>query len=208
MEATKTYKNNQSVLSGLVVSSPAFSHTTCGRDFYSFMLSMQRMSGVDDLIPVIVPEDSIDFEREYEGKNVKISGPFRSCNYHVDGKTRLLLYVFTKELVVTDEDAVQNSMYLDGYICKPPVYRETPLGRKITDIMLAVNRPCGRADYIPCICWGKNALEARNFHVGDHCYASGRLQSREYIKLLPDMSPETHIAYEVSIDSIFNDRTA
>ena len=137
------------------------------------------------------------------------SGQFRSYNRHEETKNRLVLSVFVRELTISDsrneEDYAANKpnqIFLDGFICKPPVYRKTPLGREIADVLLAVNRPYGKSDYIPCICWGRNARYAESFNVGGHVQIWGRIQSREYQKKISDDEVEKRIAYEVSVSKL------
>lgn len=134
-----------------------------------------------------------------------VSGQFRSYNRHEEQKNRLVLSVFVREVEFVEEEmdgAKTNSILLDGYICKAPVYRKTPLGREIADLLLAVNRPYGKSDYIPCICWGRNARYASGFEVGAHVQVLGRIQSREYIKKISEIETEKRIAYEVSVSKL------
>ena len=134
-----------------------------------------------------------------------VSGQFRSDNRHDEQKNRLVLSVFVREVSFIEEEldgAKTNNIFLDGYICKLPVYRKTPLGREIADLLLAVNRPYGKSDYIPCICWGRNARFASTFEVGEHVQIMGRIQSREYIKKLTETETEKRIAYEVSVSKL------
>ena len=144
-------------------------------------------------------------KEDFVGRKVLIRGQFRSYNKHEESKNRLDLSVFAREIEFVDEieeSAKTNQIYLDGYICKEPVYRKTPLGREIADLLLAVNRPYGKSDYIPCICWGRNARYANHFHVGTRCEIFGRIQSREYMKKLSEEQAEKRIAYEVSVSKL------
>ncbi len=158
-----------------------------------------------DYIPVMVSERIIDVSRDYVGQYVYISGQFRSFNRHEEKKNRLVLSVFAREVEfleeVYDEDA-ENSIFLDGYVCKEAIYRKTPLGREISDLLIAVNRSYGKSDYIPCICWGRNARFASEFQVGAHVQIQGRIQSREYVKKLSETEVEHRTAYEVSVSKI------
>ena len=132
-------------------------------------------------------------------------GQFRSYNRHEENKNKLVLSVFVREVnLLESEDEIQrpNSIFLDGYICKEPVYRKTPLGREIADLLLAVNRPYGKSDYIPCICWGRNARFAESFAIGGHIQLWGRIQSREYQKKIDENEYEKRIAYEVSVSKM------
>ncbi len=136
---------------------------------------------------------------------IMVNGQFRSYNRHEERKNKLVLSVFAREIEFVDEigeSTKSNQIYLDGYICKEPVYRKTPLGREIADLLLAVNRPYGKSDYIPCICWGRNARFASNFEVGARCAVWGRIQSREYMKKLSDEQLEKRVAYEVSVSKL------
>ena len=136
---------------------------------------------------------------------IMVSGQFRSYNRHEELKNRLVLSVFAREIEFIDEEpdgAKTNHILLEGYMCKRPVYRKTPLGREIADLLLAVNRPYGKSDYIPCICWGRNARYASSFDVGEHVRVLGRIQSREYVKKLSETETETRVAYEVSVSKL------
>ena len=201
----KVIENNQVVIMGKIVSGFAFSHEIFGEGFYMMDVEVARLSESYDIIPIMVSERLIDVEEDYQGAYVSISGQFRSYNRHEEKKTRLVLSVFVRELSFVEEadDSIKtNQIFLDGYICKPPVYRKTPLGREIADLLLAVNRPYGKSDYIPCICWGRNARYASAFEVGGHVLLWGRIQSREYIKKLGENETEKRTAYEVSVSKL------
>ena len=153
----------------------------------------------------MVSERLIDVSRDYEGEYLMICGQFRSYNRHEEQKNRLVLSVFAREVTFIEEEpdgARTNNILLDGYICKLPVYRKTPLGREIADLLLAVTRPYGKSDYIPCICWGRNARFASAFEVGEHVQILGRIQSREYVKKLSETETQKRIAYEVSVSKL------
>lgn len=197
-------KNNQVTLSGEIVRNFEFSHEVFGEGFYTAMLASERTSGQKDIIPVMVSERLINISEEegWIGQKVNISGQFRSFNKHEEKKNRLMLYVFANEFIPEDEIDNSNYIFLDGYICKPPIYRETPLGREIADILLAVNRPYGKSDCIPCICWGRNAIFASGLEVGTRLQIEGRIQSREYQKRISETESETRLAYEVSISKL------
>ena len=153
----------------------------------------------------MISERLIDVSQDYTGEFIMVSGQFRSYNRHDEQKNRLVLSVFVREVSFIEEEldgAKTNNIFLDGYICKLPVYRKTPLGREIADLLLAVNRPYGKSDYIPCICWGRNARFASTFEVGEHVQIMGRIQSREYIKKLTETETEKRIAYEVSVSKL------
>lgn len=209
--ATKIIENNQVTISGEIVSDFEFSHEVFGEKFYILELSVPRLSGTYDIIPLMVSERLIDITEDYKGYFMTATGQFRSYNRHEETKNRLVLSVFVCELTMTvseslneDEYAVNNpnQIFLDGFICKQPIYRETPLGREIADVLLAVNRPYGKSDYIPCICWGRNARYAESFDVGEHVQIWGRIQSREYQKKISEGETEKRVAYEVSISKM------
>ncbi len=201
----KTIENNQVSLSGKIISPFRFSHEVFGEGFYLFDLSIGRLSESCDIIPVMASERLLNIHEDHIGRFAEINGQFRSYNYHVENKNRLLLSVFAREITLSDEEPVSakpNSIFLDGFVCKQPVYRKTPLGREIADVLLAVNRPYGKSDYIPCICWGRNARFADSFSVGGHVQLWGRIQSREYQKKLSETETEKRIAYEVSVSKL------
>lgn len=166
---------------------------------------VKRLSNSDDRIPLMISERLIDVKQDYTGCYIMASGQFRSYNRHEEQKNHLVLSVFVREIEFIDEEldgAKTNTILLDGYICKKPVYRKTPLGREIADLLLAVNRPYGKSDYIPCICWGRNARFASGFEVGEHVQILGRIQSREYIKKITETETEKRTAYEVSVSKL------
>ncbi len=173
------------------------SHRIYGEAFYTFFLECGRLSENTDVLPVTVSERLLVRHPLCEGAPVGVTGQLRSYNKLVDGKVRLYLTIFAREL--TDCDGPQNEISLTGFVCKPPVYRVTPFGREITDILIAVNRAYNKSDYIPCIVWGRNARYASGFVVGDKISATGRVQSRQYDKQLDDGSHTLRTAYEVSV---------
>ena len=190
---------------GKIVSDFEFSHEIFGEGFYMVDVEVARLSDSYDIIPLMVSERLLDVEEDYKGAYVCVSGQFRSYNRHEERKNRLILSVFAREIEFVEEleeSSKTNQIYLDGYICKPPIYRKTPLGREIADILLAVNRPYGKSDYIPCISWGRNARFASSFEVGTRVRVWGRVQSREYTKKLSETECEKRIAYEVSISKL------
>lgn len=199
-------ENNKVTLSGEIVSNFEFSHECYGEGFYTSMISSERTSGQKDIIPVMVSDRLVDVKADWTGRFVKVSGQFRSYNKHEGDKNHLVLSVFVRELEEFEEmpfsDNYVNHISLDGYICKPPIYRETPLGREIADILLAVNRPYGKSDYIPCIAWGRNAVYASGLETGTRLQIEGRIQSREYQKRISDAEYETRMAYEVSVSRL------
>lgn len=201
----KIIENNQVTIMGQVDSEFEFSHEVFGEGFYTVEVLVKRLSNSDDRIPLMISERLIDVTQDYRGEYIVAHGQFRSYNRHEEQKNRLVLSVFVREVEFVEEEpegAKTNSILLDGYICKEPVYRKTPLGREIADLLLAVNRPYGKSDYIPCICWGRNARFASGFEVGEHVQVLGRIQSREYIKKLSETETQKRIAYEVSVSKL------
>ena len=201
----KLFENNQVTMMGEIVSAFQFSHEVFGEGFYMVELAVSRLSNYSDYIPLMVSERLIDTEQDYTGQFIRISGQFRSYNRHEEKKNRLVLSVFVRELEFLDEideNEKTNQIFLDGYICKEPIYRKTPLGREIADVLLAVNRSYGKSDYIPCICWGGNARFASGFTVGCHIQIVGRVQSREYVKRISEEEVEHRVAYEVSVSKV------
>ncbi len=191
---------NSVEISGNVASECTFSHEIYGEEFYSFYLSSRRLSGTDDTIKVTISERILDKERTSVGSFVYIKGQIRSYNSYSENKSRLIITVFTKEIEYDRFDEV-NNVVLDGFICKKPVYRSTPLGREISDILLAVNRAYNKSDYIPCICWGRNAKYTNEFEVGENIKIYGRIQSRIY-KKHTENGEEERTAYEVSVSRL------
>lgn len=203
--ADKLFENNEVTMIGEIVSEFEFSHEVYGEGFYLVDISVSRLSDSVDYIPLMVSERLVDVTQSYIGETISVSGQFRSYNRHEEKKNRLILSVFVRELEFVDEiedDIKSNQIYLDGYICKEPIYRKTPLGREIADLLVAVNRSYGKSDYIPCICWGRNARYASSFEVGSHVEVYGRIQSREYIKKIGEEQTEKRVAYEVSVNKI------
>lgn len=201
----KVIENNQVTVMGEIVSEFSYSHEIYGEGFYMVDVRVQRLSESYDIIPVMMSERLLDVTANYIGMLICISGQFRSYNRHEERKNRLVLSVFAREIEFVDqveESSKSNQIYLDGYICKEPIYRKTPLGREIADLLLAVNRPYGKSDYIPCICWGRNARYASNFSVGERCAIWGRIQSREYMKKLDEENVEKRVAFEVSVSKL------
>ena len=198
-------ENNKVQITGFIKSGFELSHTVFEKKFYSSSISSCRDSGTEDIIPIIIPEDKIDNKiGNYMDKYVSIVGQFHSYNYKSETDKKMLFQIFVKKMKVIEKDSDKdtNEVFLDGYICKEPVYRETPLGRKIADVLLAVNRPYGKTDYIPCIFWGRNAIMASMTKVGMHLAINGRLQSRNYMKKKPNGTSEQRVAYEVSVNGL------
>lgn len=200
MERT-TIENNEVMLYGEVVSEKEFSHEVFGEGFYTVMVNISRLSGTEDTIPVLISDRMPDYEKVVPGTAIKVVGQYRSYNKH-EGTTKLVLYVFAREIELNPEETGEENMIaLQGYVCKAPNRRTTPLGREIADLLIAVNRTYGKSDYIPCICWGRNATFAGDLQIGDGVKLYGRIQSREYLKTV-DGNSERRIAYEVSASRI------
>ena len=201
----KIIENNQVTIMGVVASGFTYSHEVFGEGFYMADVLVKRLSNSNDRIPLMISERLIDVTQDYTGEAIEVSGQFRSYNRHEEQKNRLVLSVFVREVEFIDEEldgAKTNHILLEGYICKKPVYRKTPLGREIADLLLAVNRPYGKSDYIPCICWGRNARYASGFEVGEHVQILGRIQSRDYVKKISETETQTRTAYEVSVSKL------
>ena len=201
----KGMENNRVTVIGTIVSEFVFSHAVYGEGFYLVELSVNRLSEQADVIPLMISERLIDVSADLRGCTIEATGQFRSYNRHEGTKNRLVLSVFVREVTFLEEftDYTKtNQIFLDGYICKEPIYRKTPLGREIADLLVAVNRPYGKSDYIPCISWGRNARFASGFTVGTRVLIWGRMQSREYTKKLNETECEKRTAYEVSVSKL------
>ena len=210
---TNLLENNHLVLVGKVTSDKTYSHEIYGEKFYIFNLEVPRLSSAVDIIPITVSErllTNLDLEI---GKKLCIHGQFRSYNSYQNERNKLILTVFAKDIVEVEEqeeneeseekkDVITNEVVLVGFICKKPIYRQTPFDREISDLLLAVNRAYNKSDYIPCIAWGRNARFCQNMEVGTEVKIIGRVQSRKYEKKFEDGTSETRVAYEVSISSM------
>jgi len=195
--------NNSMVISGTVENEPEVSHRIYGESFYIFKLKVNRLSGIYDILPVMISDRIVPLDQIHTDMYLHISGQLRSYNKIVDGVNRLVLTIFVKDLKeIEPEETDANEILIEGYVCKPTTYRITPFGREITDMLLAVNRAYNKSDYIPCIAWGRNARFADNFEVGDKISVEGRVQSREYEKI--DLNGEKHLrtAFEVSVSKL------
>ena len=193
--------NNNVVVRGTVVSDPEYSHEVFAEKFYKMFIGVERKSGTVDRVPVLVSERLWDVTANHLGEYVRVEGQFRSQNMWKGEKSRLELFVFAKEICAEQKNEFvkdENQIALNGFLCKPPVYRTTPFGREICDVLLAVNRAYGKSDYIPCIFWGRNAAYFANKQVGDQVQIEGRVQSREYGKKNEE-GIEFKTAYEVSV---------
>lgn len=197
--------NNNICISGLCMSAPELSHTVYGENFYRFFIGVRRLSGTEDVIPVIVSESLLAVRPVAVSLHYTVIGQIRSYNLHSENGSRLLISVFAKELYSDSSDNRSldcNRCELTGFICKDVTYRTTPFAREISDVLIAVNRRYGKSDYLPCIAWGKNARKLSMLSVGDEIYLEGRLQSRDYVKTMPDGSMENRVAYEVSCSTV------
>lgn len=192
---------NQLSLSGVVTEEPQFDHEVFGEAFFRTVLSVPRLSGAFDLLPLTISERLMG-EGFHEGAEIAVSGQLRSYNKVLGGAGRLLLTAFAQHLREVDAEENPNTVFLTGALCKPPSFRTTPFGREIADLMLAVNRSYGKSDYIPCIAWGRTARFAAGLSVGDRIQIQGRFQSRVYQKQLPDGTVQERTAYEVSVSRL------
>ena len=197
---TNYEKNNIAHISGEVKEEPKFSHLILGEGFYDIAVEVPRLSEEFDTVPVTISERLI--ENIKTGDKISIDGQFRSYNKLEDGRSKLILTLFAKELSDIDESVNPNTISLTGFLCKQPIYRTTPFGREICDVLIAVNRAYNKSDYIPCIAWGRNARFVKNLEVGQKVNLQGRIQSRNYQKKHDDQTIENKVAYEVSISSI------
>lgn len=197
---TNYEKNNIAHITGTVIEEPKFSHLILGEGFYDLKLNVPRLSEQYDTIPVTISERLLGDIKI--GDELSIDGQFRSYNKFEDGKSKLILTLFAKELLDLEEIENSNIINLTGFICKEPIYRTTPFGREICDVLVAVNRAYNKSDYIPCIAWGRNARFVKNLNIGEKISIIGRIQSRDYQKKLDNEDSITKTAYEISISSI------
>ncbi len=210
---TNYSENNQLTLVGRVTSEKRFSHEIYGEKFYIFDLEVPRLSDISDIIPITISERLLLSKELKIGENVIVEGQFRSYNSYEQEKNKLVLTVFAKDIIFEEDLEIEedeeenkinnsNEVILIGYICKKPIYRQTPFGREIADILLAVNRAYNKSDYLPCIAWGRNARFCQNVEVGTEVKIIGRVQSRKYEKKYEDGTIETKVAYEISVGSL------
>jgi len=199
-------ENNIANVSGKILSVPEYSHEIYGEGFYMLNIEVCRLSSSFDCIPVLFSERLLDINELQPGLFVDVEGQFRSYNNFDIAGNKLMLTVFAREIVFTDEEAIKtkntNQVVLNGFICKKPIYRTTPFGREITDILLAVNRAYNKSDYIPCISWGRNARYTRNLNIGDNIKIWGRVQSRKYQKKVSEDEVVEKVAYEISVSKM------
>lgn len=189
---------NEIILKGTVVTEPKFSHDSYGEKFNIFTLSVPRLSGSSDFLPVVMSDRIMPKDLQVNDM-ICIKGDLRTYNRFIEGKSKLIMQVFAKSLHDTDKP---NIVKLEGYICKQPTYRKTPFDREITDLLIAVNSLSGKTAYIPCIAWGRNASFASTLEVGSKIIIDGRLQSREYQKKISDTEIKTMTTYEVSVSML------
>ena len=196
-----SYENNNHVLlKGKIKELPTYSHTVMGEGFFEMFIEVQRLSNEVDVLPVTISERLIS--NFNIGDEIGIAGQFRSYNKIEDDKSKLMLTIFVKELIDPKEMNEINQIYLVGYICKDPIYRTTPFGREICDMLLAVNRAYNKSDYLPCIAWGRNARFVRDLGIGEKLEVQGRIQSRKYQKRIDSEHTVTRTAYEISLSSV------
>ena len=196
--------NNKVFLQGEVETEPEINHFVKDEEFYGFDLKVARLSGQNDIIPIVIAKRLVDFYQIKKGDLIALKGQFRSFNKIENEKRKLVLSVFVKEVCEWDEGANPNIIELNGFVCKPVIYRKTPFAREICDVLLAVNRRFNKSDYIPCIAWGNNAQIVSQMNVPNSLKIVGRIQSREYTKVEND-NPQIKVAYEVSISKLINE---
>ena len=194
--------NNQAYVSGEIIEEPTYTHTSFGEGFYEMTISVARLSGQTDNVPVTLSERLMENFDLSKGKFISVEGQFRSYNKFLENKSKLMLTVFARSISDFDEEKNPNSIEVKGYICKEPMYRTTPFKREICDVLVAVNRAYNKSDYIPCIAWGRNARYVNSLSVGDRIELVGRIQSRNYQKVTEDGDTLTKTAYEVSISGL------
>jgi single-stranded DNA-binding protein len=195
-------ENNKVYLQGTVLNEPEYSHEVLNEGFYNINLSIPRLSGQNDVIPVTISERLLKSQQISVGDVVAVKGQFRSYNKIEENRSRLVLTVFVRELCEVDESSNPNIIEIYGYICKSPIYRTTPFNREITDVLVAVNRSYNKSDYIPCITWGRNARFVGELPVGTKLEMVGRIQSREYVKKQEGLEPVSKVAYEISVSKV------
>ncbi|MFA5522914.1 MAG: single-stranded DNA-binding protein [Tissierellales bacterium] len=207
--ADKVIDTNSITVVGKILNEKEFSHEMYGEGFYSFDLEVPRLSDYSDVLPITISERLIVNMDIKPGADVVVEGQLRSYNRYLNGSNKLVLTIFARDARVPENESElaellkrPNEIYLDGYICKAPIYRTTPFGREITDLLVAVNRPYNKSDYIPCIAWGRNARFCEKLQIGDHIRLWGRIQSREYQKRTGEGEVHNRVAFEVSISKL------
>ena len=202
---TDNILNNEVELTGTVETELKFNHEVYGEGFYSFVIRVMRLSDISDLINVTISERLLGDAALKVGDSVTVKGQFRSYNNYTENGNKLMLTVFARDIEPNPTEASfknPNNIYLNGFLCKKPVYRTTPFGREITDLLIAVNRAYNKSDYIPCIAGGRNARFAGNLEVGENIRIHGRIQSRDYQKKISETETVTKTAYEISISKM------
>lgn len=194
--------NNKVYLCGEIVTEPEFSHEIYGEGFFELNLSVPRLSGQVDIVPITISERLLLGNDIKVGAKIALNGQFRSYNKLFEDRNRLMLTVFARELLPFDDSQNPNIIELSGFVCKQPIFRITPFSREICDMLIAVNRAYNKSDYLPCIAWGRNARFISTLPVGEKIYVVGRIQSREYVKKTESGDDETRIAYEISITKV------
>lgn len=197
-------KNNNVFLEGVVLEEATYSHVKSHETFYQIKLGVARLSGEVDKIPVLISENTYDVFSIRAGQWLSIKGQYRSYNKWDNEGPHLILSVYAYKIKESEIQEYDNRIYMNGYVCKQTIWRKTPLGKEITDVLVATNRPLGKSDYIPCICWGRDARAAAGFSIGTRIKIVGRIQSREYVKQYVDREADRKIAYEVSVSKIFD----
>lgn len=194
---------NKVYIEGIVDSELIFSHEMYGEGFYTVRLQVPRLSETSDYLPLTVSDRLLANMKLPLGTKIKVDGQLRSYNKFIEGANRLILTIFARDIKPVDEISKSpNQIFLDGFICKPPIYRTTPFGREITDLLIAVNRSYNKSDYIPAIAWGRNARFSNLLEIGSHIKVWGRIQSREYEKKLSEENVIKKIAFEVSVSKM------
>ena len=195
--------DNEARIVGCAIGEPLYSHSVKEENFLNFSVKVDRLSENSDVLVVTASERLLEGLGNLEGKKLEISGQFRSYNNYLPNGNKLILTLFAKDIREVEEDVLdENEIYLNGYLCKTPVYRVTPFGREISDVLIAVNRAYNKSDYIPAICWGRNARLVKNLSVGQNIKIFGRMQSRQYQKKISEDETITKTAYEVSVNRI------
>lgn len=202
---TDNILNNEVELTGVLETDLKFNHEVYGEGFYSFVIRVQRLSDISDLINVTISERLIGDTKLCQGDKITVTGQFRSYNNYTDTGNKLMLTVFARDINTSPEESKfknPNNIFLNGFLCKKPIYRTTPFGREITDLLVAVNRAYNKSDYIPCIAWGRNARFANGLEVGENIKIHGRIQSRDYQKKISETETLTKTAYEISVSKM------
>lgn len=200
---SRLIENNKVRIVGEIAGQFEYSHEVFGENFYIGQLKVERTSGILDFIPIMVSDRMVDVSADWNGIFVEVEGSFRSYNKKDEEKIKLLLSVFVRDFNQLENASYNdNDVELDGYICKETICRKTPLGREIADLLVAINRPYGKSDYIPCIAWGRNAVYSSELEVGTRIKLCGRIQSREYTKRISETETEMRTAYEVSVSKL------